>query len=139
MAKSLTQGIEGSLKELRRVKANLTLSFQDTLMDVGESLIFYTPLKTGLASSNWNMTDSTTVSSQRQPEGGTKGAAAISAMQSQVTSIDIGGITTFYNPVDYIDDLERGTSTQAPAGMITPTKVDIQSQWLRNLYKYNLI
>lgn len=139
MAVSLAQGALQAAKELKRVRQDLTLCFRETLIDIGEALVFYTPIKTGLASSNWNVTDTGSIPLERQPIEGKKGAASIDAITVQVQSIKIGGVLVYSNPVDYIEDLEKGSSRQAPAGMVTPTKLRINGIWLANLKKYNLL
>lgn len=136
---SLAKALKKKAEEIKRVSEKLTLSYKDTLVDVGESLAFFTPIKTGLASSNWNVTNSSRVSTIRQPSSGRKGAASISAIKDQVQTIDVGDTAIFHNPVEYIGDLEDGYSKQAPAGMITPTRPRVQKLWIANLRKYDLI
>ncbi len=138
MAISLTKAAEDAAKAVKEVKVDLTHCYRETLYDIGDSLVFFTPLKTGLASSNWNVGKGR-ISTVRNPKEGLKGTASLQAIGSQVSSINLGDTAIFSNPVEYIDDLELGTSRQAPAGMITPTKARIDDIWLSNLKKYNLI
>lgn len=131
--------VGGVVTELKRVRDNLALSYQNTLYDIGSTLVYYTPIKTGLASSNWNVTPRGTMTTQRQPIKGEKGAAALTAISYQVQGIQAGQQATFYNTVEYIDDLEGGSSRQAPSGMVTPTLTNIDNIWIENLKKSKLI
>ena len=136
---SFSQGIKQYIEELKEVKVNLISSYQDTLYDIGDKLVYYTPLKTGLASSNWSVGVLGYIENEREVIAGLKGAASLNSMKEQVKQLD-GTVTVEYsNPVEYIDDLERGSSQQAPAGMITPTRVLIDDLWIKNLKKYKLV
>ncbi len=137
MALSLAAAANNAAKALKEVKIDLTHCYKETLYDIGDALVFYTPLKTGLASSNWNVGKGR-ISTVRNPKEGLKGTASLEAIESQIEVFNLGDTALFSNPVDYIDDLENGTSRQAPAGMITPTKARIDDIWLSNLRKYNL-
>ncbi|AFK66657.1 tail completion or Neck1 protein [Colwellia phage 9A] len=139
MALSLAQAAENAAKALKEVKIDLNHCYRETLYDIGDALVFYTPLKTGLASSNWNL-GTGRISTVRKPVAGLKGTASLEAFEYQIESFDLGKSALFSNSVDYVHtDLERGTSTQAPAGMVTPTKARIDDIWFVNLKKYNLI
>jgi len=138
MSLSLTQAVEEFTEELKEVKSNLDLCYEATLYDVGKTLVYYTPIRTGLASSNWNVTDSGSRSSERTPIEGTKGAASLTAISNQVKVVEMGKDVTFYNPVKYIVDLDKGTSRQAPSGMIVPTVPHIQTLWEQNLTKFKI-
>jgi hypothetical protein len=139
MAISLASAAKIVAKALEEVKVDLNHAYKETLYDVGASLVYYTPILTGLASSNWNVDKTGGISTVRQPSEGIKGTASLEAIETQIESFNLGDTAIFSNPVDYIDDLEKGTSRQAPAGMVTPTRVRIDDIWLENLKKYNLI
>lgn len=138
MANNFSAAIAGVVKELKGVRDNLTLSYQTTLYDIGKTLVYYTPIKTGLASSNWNVTPQGKAGNIRQPVKGEKGLSSLTAISYQVKGINAGERSTFYNPVHYIEDLEGGTSRQAPAGMVTPTMTHVQDLWIKNLKKHKL-
>ena len=139
MASSIGDAARKSIASLKETRQGLTSAYQDTVYDIGESLVFFTPLKTGLASSNWGVSNSGSKSVERDVVSGTKGKASLDAILSAIPSLDFSKVTIFNNPVDYIDDLERGTSPQARAGMITPTKARITDLWLKNLKKHKVI
>lgn len=136
---SLSEAIRDSIKELKRVKDNLILSYEATLYDIGGSLVWYTPLRTGLASSNWNVTNSDRSEPVREPSGFEKGKASLDAMQGQIKQLKLGSEIIYYNPVEYIDDLEGGFSRQAPSGMVTPTVMRINGIWVQNLEYFKVI
>jgi len=138
----LAEAARNMVDALAGVKEDLTSAYQSTLYDIGVSLVFYTPIKTGLASSNWNVADSRTagqISAIQQPSEGPKGAVSLENLEFQVKDIQLGASATFTNPVDYIDRLEEGYSQQAPAGMVTPTKLRIDDIWLENLDSFKLL
>lgn len=136
---SLSEAIRDSIKELKRVKENLILSYEATLYDIGGSLVWHTPIRTGLASSNWNVTNSDRSEPVREPSGFEKGKASLDAMQGQIKQLKLGSEVIYYNPVEYIDDLEGGFSRQAPSGMVTPTIMRINGIWVQNLEYFKVI
>lgn len=108
------------------------------MQDVGESLVFFTPFLTGLASSNWNVTVNQPVTAIRRPTDGVKGEVSLQAIQSQVSRIDVGGSVLFQNPVEYVPELDGGSSRQAPAGMTRPTLSRLERFWINNLRSNNI-
>ena len=136
---SLSEAIRDSIKELKRVKENLILAYEATIYDIGGSLVWYTPLKTGLASSNWNVTNSDRSEPVREPYGYEKGKAALDAIDGQIKQLKLGSDVIYYNPVEYIKNLEDGTSRQAPRGIIRPTTMRINGIWVQNLEYFKVI
>jgi hypothetical protein len=136
---SLAEAINKASADLVKTKKSLVFAYESTLYDIGESLVFFTPIKTGLASSNWNVSFVGHIPTERGIQSGIKGKASLDAISGQVKNMKVGKTALFSNPVDYIDDLEDGTSRQAPAGMVQPTKYRIEGIWLKNLKKFNVI
>lgn len=136
---SLATAAGEMIKDLQRVVENITLCYQATLYDVGATLVFYTPIDTGLASSNWNVDNVGTISIEREPIEGVKGLAALRAISGQVKLMKLGDTAIFSNPVDYIPKLEAGISRQAIGGMIIPTASRVDDIWLTNARKFKLI
>ena len=136
---SLSQAASDLIKELREVQENLSLCYQATLYEVGELLVYYTPIDTGLASSNWNVGNLGQISIEREPIEGVKGLAALRAISGQVKHVNMELDAYFRNPVDYIGDLDKGKSRQALGGMIVPTMSRVDDIWLSNAKKYKLI
>lgn len=140
MANSLSAAIKAIVSELEMIKQDLIISHQVTMYEIGERLVYQTPLKTGLASNNWNVAADDTTEPEREAgfEGG-KGLSSLNAISYQVKDLYKYPESLFYNPVDYIWDLERGTSTQAPNGVVTPTITQVGNIWINNLQKNGLI
>jgi hypothetical protein len=79
----------------------------------------------GRARSNWQF-------SVAAPPKGTKdsvdpeGAATVGQMTAEIATSPVGGITYIVNNLPYIERLELGWSTQAPAGMLGVTLAEFQ-------------
>lgn len=136
---SLAQGALNAARELLGIKKGIEDAYVHTIRDIGESLVFYTPFRTGLASSNWNVSGNGNTSPERPVVEGIKGESSIQAIAAQSLGLKLGVTATFSNPVHYIDDLERGTSRQARGGMVTPTISRVNDLWLLNLEKQKII
>lgn len=146
MANSLTEAIKATVRELEMIKQDLIISYQVTLYDIGKLLVFHTPIDTGLASSNWNVSSGERTEPERQPtESDVKGESSLMAMSYQVKDLYKYPEALFYNPVEYIDILDAGYkgqgvgSRQAPAGMTSPTLTQIDKIWMKNLKENGLI
>ena len=93
------------------IKADSALEYKATAFEMFSQVIQKTPVKTGRARANWNIStdnpdNSTTESTQATP---------------QVPEIGDDFPTVFIsNGLDYVVDLEDGKSAQAPAGIINP-------------------
>lgn len=142
---SLSAAIKATVSELKMVKQDLIISYQTTLYEIGELLVYYTPIDTGLASSNWNVSSGQRTEAEREPsDEGQKGALSLEAISYQVKDLYKEPLALFYNPVDYIDeldsgDLDNGGSRQAPAGMTIPTVRHVENIWMDNLQKVGII
>ena len=89
-------------------------------LDITASLIETTPVDTGWARANWVPYIGQPVNRPTPPRGN-EGAARASQVggQAEVLSYDLRqGAVTISNGVPYIVDLNRGSSTQAPAGFV---------------------
>jgi hypothetical protein len=135
---NLSSAADDLIKELRGINNNILLCYKATIYDTGSLLVYYTPIDTGLASSNWNVGNIGQVSIEREPIKGVKGLAALQEISRQVDSLVIGRDAYFRNPVDYISDLEAGTSKQARGGMINPTASRVDDLWMKNAKVFNL-
>lgn len=80
------------------------------------SIIKDTPVDTGRARGEWQATTETPASGENGRED-TSGAGSISEVISK-TPLIAGGETLLTNNLPYIEDLEYGSSKQAPAGMV---------------------
>lgn len=139
MPKSLAAAALDAVAALKETRDNLAISYRDTIYSIGESLVFFTPLKTGLASSNWGVSNTGSKSVEREVQDGVKGKASLEAFSKMIPLLDFSKVAIFNNPVEYIDELEKGTSPQSRAGMVTPTKARVSDLWLANLRKNKVI
>ena len=68
----------------------------------------------GLARSNWQVLPGTGTAKTVLPEVGE--GQALAEGQTRADVLDVDGVATISNPVEYINLLNDGSSTQAPAG-----------------------
>lgn len=90
--------VEEKNKKLRAV-------FMQTIKDI----VFRTPIDTGRARQGW-------VASVGSPDYSSNGSNSLEA--GKVPKFVFGKTVYLANAVDYIEDLEHGTSRQAPNGMV---------------------
>lgn len=146
MANSLSAAIKATVSELEMIKQDLIISYQVTLYEIGKLLVFHTPIDTGRASSNWNVSSGERTEQERDPpDSSVKGELSMEAISYQVKDLHEHPEALFYNPVDYIDILDGGYkgdgigSPQAPAGITTPTATQVGKIWIKNLKQNGLI
>ena len=93
------------------VKVESALEYKATAFEMFSQIIQKTPVDTGRARGNWNITtDTPDYSTTKSAQGG-------------VQDVDIDGdFPDVYiaNGLHYVVDLEEGKSGQAPTGIITP-------------------
>lgn len=134
---SLAQMVARATKDLQEVKKNIEVSYKATLYQIGNTLVFYTPIDTGLASSNWNVVkEGQSAPAEREPVEGSKGLAALDEIALQVVSLKGGTPVVFVNPVEYIIDLDQGSSGQNRAGMTIPTASRVPDIWVGNFNNF---
>lgn len=104
---------------------------QKIVMDLLRRFVVKTPVDTGRARGNWQVTISSTDSQvaiqgapdkddkANSPKAETAAADAVTKSIQVVNSIKPFSITYITNNVPYIVYLEDGTSTQAPVGMVS--------------------
>lgn len=89
------------------------------------SLVRKTPVRTGQARANWQVTlgaPATGVVDEVDPTG----EATIAAGNRVLRSMRLGDTMHFTNNLDYIQKLEEGSSDQAPAGMVAVTLAEVE-------------
>ena len=87
--------------------------------DVHTHVVVYTPVKTGKARSNWLVTlreDSSDVIPTHGVEGSI--STTLNEGRSVIQNAKKGDSIHIVNNVDYIGELNEGSSTQAPAGFV---------------------
>ena len=95
-------------------------TLQTIVLKIGESVVTLSPVDTGRFKGNWQLgIDQTTSSSliRMDPDG----FATLSELAQKVNSFTAGQIAYIQNHVLYGYDLEYGSSTQAPDGVVRVT------------------
>jgi hypothetical protein len=110
MAKSI------KLKDLGRVlveevKSSSSLEFKATAFELFSQVIQKTPVRTGRARANWNITT-----------GSPDNSVNSSTSTGSYPDLELEGFPSVFisNGLHYIPDLENGKSKQAPAGIFNP-------------------
>ena len=98
-----------------------------TCIDFYRSLIETTPVDTGRAKGSWGMTiDRPEIHELADSKDGYTFNELSTVINTQISEFSveaIGNEIVFYNNLKYIEDLERGTSDQAPHGMVSTSMV----------------
>ena len=111
----------------RRIQTNSTKVTRQVGIAVLQTVVVATPVDTGRARSNWNtslVTPSRSVREAYAPgiggsTGGPNAQAAISAGRAVIGSVRSEKTPIWIsNNLDYINDLNRGSSAQAPANFV---------------------
>lgn len=141
-----TLPISGSVmsESIRRFDAGMK-RFADTLkeeqlvvfykrlsLEILRKVVFLTPVDTGRARGNWQLTISTPASGQVKQFKGRDPFAAGTATLEQMKNLNVVWIS---NNVPYIVALERGWSKQAPAGMVAVTLDTLSQMFEKSLSK----
>lgn len=93
-----------------------------------EGVVDMTPVKTGRARGNWQVTIGAPTTTQLQTED-KDGGPTKTAGEAVIQSITTLGAVYLTNNLPYITELEKGTSTQAPQGMVRVTLDRVGAQF----------
>jgi hypothetical protein len=101
------------------IRAVLSGVVRDVMLDATQALIAATPVDTGHAASNWILS----TGSPHSGVDGSREAVSTGAQDAGLAAIeryDVGkdGKVYLVNNVDYIGDLDQGSSPQAGAGFV---------------------
>ena len=113
---------------LTQFSQNMLPEYAEVAMDVLRGVVLNTPVDTGRARGNWQVTTNTPATGQTQVK--TKnGARAIQDGTSKINSANVADGTTIWitNNVPYIERLEDGWSAQKPDGILLPTLNSIRT------------
>lgn len=113
-------------KEVETLSVDLSQEVSNACAKYIERVTIETPVDTSLASSNWRVMIGGDGGDIIPPHytgsrGSTAGASkgrAIALADAILASRKFGQSAFLFNRVDYIDELNRGTSKQAPSGFI---------------------
>lgn len=91
-------------------------------------LVMKTPVDTGRARGNWQVTIDTPAEGQRDVMDA-QGQATIAAGLAALESLPPFATVWISNNVDYIEKLEHGSSRQAPEGMMAVTVEELRAMF----------
>lgn len=97
---------------------------QEFSKDSFAEVVNRTPVATGYAKGNWNLSIGAPDFTERNEDP--SGNSTISRAQSVAQNIEGGNVIYISNGVDYVFWLEQGTSDQAPQGMANPASAKAQ-------------
>ena len=110
---------------VEKANGNMDLVVQKVSLDLLTRVVRMTPVKSGRARGNWMVENGIIPEGERYDakEGGKRAAAgsAIRAAAEKIAESRAGTTVFIANNVPYIVELEDGSSTQAPQGMLRTT------------------
>lgn len=110
-------------KYAKKTGRNVEKVFRGTILQISNTIIRKTPVDKGRARGNWQ-------SSISKPKGNVidrKGASgAISEVADTAQTMKVGQVYYLSNNIPYITELEKGTSKQAPVGMLAVTVANFE-------------
>ena len=101
----------------QRTEEKLDLAVQKIALDLFERVIMATPVDSGRARANWQVTIGTVPNGTLDLTDKT-GQATISRATATAAGLKAGDVIYMVNNLPYIQRLEDGYSGQAPAGMV---------------------
>ena len=121
-----------------QVKKDVAQQVVETATELFVKIVARTPVDTGRARSSWNISVNTP-DLQTNPEGSYPRyheatdagiEAELKARETLVGLKEGGRLVPIYisNALDYISELERGTSTQRPVGWVKDTVVEVENE-----------
>lgn len=111
----------------RSIRGKASKLMRALLLEILARLIRRTPVDTGRARQNWNVGVNAIDRSADTDAAGRSGSGASSRGAAKILAEfepgDVGFIT---NALDYVQELERGHSSQAPEGMVAVTAAEVR-------------
>lgn len=105
----------------QKADADMTAVVQKVAMEAFKRVIFRTPVDTGRARANWGCTIGKPRAAMQIESTDKSGGATTAAMVATVQGMKGDGSVFLVNNLPYIQELEKGSSTQSPAGMVKVT------------------
>jgi hypothetical protein len=93
--------------------------FRKIALDLDSRIVYSTPVDTGRARGNWIPSIGSPSSAVNEELYSHTGASTVAVLDGVVASAVLGDIIWMANNLDYIGELEQGSSRQAPQGMVT--------------------
>jgi hypothetical protein len=95
-----------------------SIVLQKVALELLSRIVYKTPVDTGRARGNWQVTLDTPATGYNTDKKDGTGTAAIAEGVSVITQAPNDGLIWITNNLPYIERLENGWSNQAPAGMV---------------------
>jgi hypothetical protein len=125
MQRSITFRLKPDVAK-ERVAEVVRMGVQKIAMQALRGIVLRTPVDTGRARSNWNVSLGTPDLTEQDP---TSPADVLAVGESTIAEAPAIGIIYISNGLPYIERLEAGYSKQAPAGMVRLTLDQIAAQF----------
>lgn len=106
-----------------KANADIEAVIQQVTGQLFRSVVLKTPVDTGRARANWNVSQGTPDASTTQSVDQARGFA----QAAQAATLKAGKVTYLTNGLPYIRRLEHGYSKQAPAGMVKVSAVELDN------------
>ena len=107
-------------KFAEKIELNVEIVAKKVGLDILKEIVERTPHDTGRARGNWQVGINQESFNSLDREDKT-GASAVSQGGTIIRTLTAGDTVNIYNNVEYIMQLETGSSKQAPAGMVGVT------------------
>lgn len=109
----------------QKADSDMTAVVQKVAMEAFKRVIFRTPVDTGRARANWGCTIGKPRAAMQIESTDKSGSATTAAMVATVQGFSGDGSVFLVNNVPYIHELEKGSSTQSPQGMVGVTLIEM--------------
>jgi len=109
-----------------KTSQKLDLAVRKIALELFQRIILKTPVDTGRARANWQVAIGALPNGTLQLDD-KSGQATISAATAKTAGVEAGDVIYLVNNLPYIETLEEGRSTQAPAGMVALSVQEFQA------------
>lgn len=109
----------------KKAGVEMKLVIQKISMEAFKRIIYRTPVDTGRARANWGCTIGKPRTGVQVESTDKSGSTTTAAMVATVQQFNGDGSTFLVNNLPYIHELENGSSTQSPQGMVSVTMAEM--------------
>lgn len=114
-------------KRIDKAQGKMDIFVRRLVLDIDKRLVMKTPVDTGRAKANWNVSLGIIDTGTRIATSKAGRGQYDNYNQSEIVSIKVNGQKVYLtNSLPYIRRLEFGYSKQAPAGMVRTTLAEMQ-------------
>lgn len=93
--------------------------FKKIAIDLDSRVVYATPVDTGIARGGWFPSLNSPSNEVNTDRFDTSGNDVVGRLIAVISGAKLGDVAWLSNSVEYINSLERGTSRQAPFGMVS--------------------